>query len=82
MHTTGLIISPSKVEQGKLVNARMFQDEHGIAAIELSVAFEGVVCSTLLRLDNSNSVPHLSKELNQLQGFTLKQIETMELADI
>ena len=65
-----------------LINARLFQDEHEITALELSVAFDAVVCSTLLRLDNSKSAAGISKQLNELQGFTLKQIDTMELANI
>src|ERR1043166_142006 len=80
IHGTGLSTQPSSVENGKLVNARPFKDQNGIAAIELSVAFESVTCSTLLRLDNAKAVARLSHELNQLRGFTLKQNGTIEVS--
>ena len=79
VHTIGLNTSPSGVEDGKLVNARFFTDNDRVAVIELSVAFEGLRCSTLLRLDDSSSIVSLSKQLNALRGFTLKEIGDMDI---
>jgi len=79
VHTVGLPAAPGVIQQGKLVSARPFSDGTGTAAIELTVAFEGVSCSTLLRLDDSTFIPMLSEQLKELRGFTLKQIGEMEL---
>src|ERR1043166_6529717 len=79
VHTVGLPAAPGVIQQGKLVSARPFSDGTGTAAIELTVAFEGVICSTLLRLDDSALIPLLSEQLKELRGFTLKQIGEMEL---
>ena len=80
VHTIGTPVAPDAIQEGKLVNARPFADRNGVSAIELTVAFKGVTCSTLLRLDNSAAIPKLSEQLNELRGFTLKQIGTMELS--
>ena len=72
--------APGVIQQGKLVSARSFADRGSVAAIELTVAFEGVMCSTLLRLDDPALILSLSEQLNELRGFTLKQIGEMELS--
>jgi len=79
VHTIGLPTSPNLIHRGKLISARTFADRGGVAAIELTVAFEGVKCSTVLRLDNPALVTSFSEQLKKLRGFTLKQIGEMEL---
>jgi hypothetical protein len=79
IHTIRLSRAPRKIENRKLVSARVFADRDGTAAIEISVAFEGVTCSTILRLDDADAIISLSQQLNQLRGVTLKQIGEMEM---
>jgi len=61
-------------------SARAFSDANGISAIELTVSFGGVMCSTILRLDSNASITPLAEQLNGLRGFTLKQIGEMEFS--
>ena len=55
------------------------QTKMGSVQLSSAVAFEGVTCSTLLRLDNSAAMLGLSEQLNELHGFTLKQIGDMNI---
>ena len=82
VQSNGSTISSDGIEQGKLVNARMFTDQKRAAAIELSIMFEGVTRSTLLRLDDSTGILSLSEQLNELRGFTFKQIAGMTFSQL
>jgi hypothetical protein len=44
--------------------------------------FEGVTRSNLLRLDDSTSVLSLSEQLNELRGFTFKQIAGLTFSQL
>jgi hypothetical protein len=79
VHTFGRTGHPDRIEKARLATARPFTDKDGTAAIELSVALERTRFSTLLRLDDSAGIPRLSKQLNALRGFTLKEIGEMEI---
>ena len=74
----GLPADPGEFGRGKLVDARPFANRGEVSAIELTVVFNGVLFQTILRLDDSAGILGLSKQLNELRGFTLKQIGAME----
>jgi hypothetical protein len=44
--------------------------------------FEGVTRSTVLRLDDSTGILSLSEQLNELRGFTFKQIAGMTFSQL
>ena len=80
LYSVGLPTVPGATADGKLASARAFSDANGISAIELTVSFGGVMCSTILRLDSHASITPLAEQLNGLRGFTLKQIGEMEFS--
>jgi hypothetical protein len=79
VHTFGRAGHPDRIEKARLATARPFTDRDGTATIELSVALKRTRFSTLLRLDDSARIPRLSKQLNELRGFTLKEISEMDI---
>ncbi len=79
VHTTGHEASPQNIEQAKLLTARAFTDSLGGAAIEFSVAHERTFLSTILRLDGHVNTPAFCNQINELRGFTLRQIGDMEI---
>ena len=79
VHTIGHTASPHGIEKAKLINARPFTDNDGCAAIEVSVAHERTLFSTILRLDGAVDTPMLCSQLNELRGLTLREIGDMEI---
>lgn len=79
VHTSGQEAVPYGIEKAKLLTARPFIDSRGAAAIEFSVANERTFLSTILRLDGQVDTLAFCSQMNELRGFTLKEIGDMEI---
>ena len=80
VYSVGVPTVPGSIADGKLASARAFSDSEGIPAIELTVSFNRTMCSTILRLDDAASTTRFAQQLNELRGFTLKQIGEMDIS--
>lgn len=67
-------------ENGCLVSVRSFQENNGRAAIEILVRHDGATYSAIIRLDNAQLVPDLSRKLDSLRGHSLKEISGIQLS--